>query len=435
MADHNPTGGSEADGAPVASVEPLLRHAQDLWWRSDRQGMDHLPRHADLDQAANERHLDRLLGALGSELRAADRSGSDLEALQADPSPVLARMLPQIRPLSGPVLGLDEAGLEALLSGGQGALLRDFAQAARRFDPDVGADAIFQAGRNVLTMAFLGMLLGVPPMLTPSIFAYSMLYPYTDNYLDDPAVSEASKRSFNERFRLRLEGHAVDSVDPGEAAIYRLVGMIEGQYERSAHPQVWAALAAIHRAQERSLRLLHRGPSPYEVDVLGITFEKGGTSVLADAYLLAGSLTERQRRFAFDLGVLLQLGDDLQDVQEDRRSGLSTLFALTAGRWPLDAVTDRAFAFAEAVAAELEPLEPAGPVSLSGLMRRSVAMLIVEAARGAGRLYSKRYLAALEGRSPFRFAYLARRRRELARQRALLIGLLARVPRDLPALS
>ena len=48
------------------------------------------------------------------------------------------------------------------------------------------------------------------------------------------------------------------------------------------------------RVQTRSAALLRRHAGPYEVDVLGISLEKGGTSVLADRYLVAGSLTEAQ---------------------------------------------------------------------------------------------------------------------------------------------
>ena len=59
--------------------------------------------------------------------------------------------------------------------------------------------------------------------LTPSIFAYSMLYPYSDNYLDDPSVSREAKLSFSVRFGRRLAGDAVASANPLEATIWRLI--------------------------------------------------------------------------------------------------------------------------------------------------------------------------------------------------------------------
>ena len=95
-------------------------------------------------------------------------------------------------------------------------------------------------------------------------------------------------------------------------------------------PQVYESLYAIHAAQARSVRLMRRDEPPYGVDVLGIAIEKGGASVLADGYLVAGSLTLPQARLLFGLGALLQLGDDLQDVEDDRAKGLATIFSQTA---------------------------------------------------------------------------------------------------------
>ena len=93
-----------------------------------------------------------------------------------------------------------------------------------------------------------------------------------------------------------------------EAAIWRLVGMIEEQYPRAEWPQVFASLLDIHHAQENSIRLLRRGPSAGEAVVLRLSFEKGGASVLADAYLAAGTLSREQAQFAFNWGVRLAIG-------------------------------------------------------------------------------------------------------------------------------
>jgi hypothetical protein len=66
-----------------------------------------------------------------------------------------------------------------------------------------------------------------------------------------------------------------------------------------------------HRAQSKSLQQLCCNPAPHQIDVVGISFEKGGTSVLADGYLVAGSLTAAQPDWIFGFGVLTQLLDDL----------------------------------------------------------------------------------------------------------------------------
>src|SRR5262249_38831668 len=157
-------------------------------------------------------------------------------------------------------------------------------------------------------------LFGRAMRLTPSIFAYSMLYPYTDNYLDDPSVSAETKRGFSVRFGRRLSGDRLEPANRHEGFIWGLVALIEEEDSRSEYPQVFDSLIQIHSAQEKSIRLLRKAGAAGDVDVLRLSFEKGGTSVLADGYLAGGTLTSDQRRFVFYWGILLQLADDLQDV-------------------------------------------------------------------------------------------------------------------------
>src|ERR1019366_6441257 len=54
---------------------------------------------------------------------------------------------------------------------------------ARQFDPTLSMPDIVQACRNAWTACGLQPLLGEPIALTPSILGYSLLYPYTDNFL------------------------------------------------------------------------------------------------------------------------------------------------------------------------------------------------------------------------------------------------------------
>jgi hypothetical protein len=139
-----------------------------------------------------------------------------------------------------------------------------------------------------------------------------------------------------------------------EEQTWALVSLIESQYRRAEHPEVFASLCGIHRAQAKSVEL-QRAAGASACDVLEIVFEKGGTSVLADAWLAAGTLTPIAVEFAFAWGVALQLGDDLQDVAADARDGIRTAFSEAAGREPLDAATNRAFHFGARVLSDLAP--------------------------------------------------------------------------------
>jgi hypothetical protein len=154
------------------------------------------------------------------------------------------------------------------------------------------------------------VLLGLEAKLTPAIFAYSMLYPVTDNYLDDSKQTLQEKMQFNNHFCSWLRGESVRASNEHEEEVLRLIKMIEGQYARENYPQVYDSLLAIFYAQQESLMIPCAPVQPYSVDILGITLKKGGTSVLADGVLAAGELTIEQMKTIFDYGCFAQFMDD-----------------------------------------------------------------------------------------------------------------------------
>ncbi len=371
-------------------------------------------RYSPEEQAGREAALSRFLGELEAEVAALPRSRADRDGARERINEAFVR-------LAKSAMGLEHGQLDLLLGGGFSSIGTSLARAARRFDPEVSAEDILQACRNAWTACGLQVLLGRPMAVTPSIFAYSMLYPYSDNYLDDARISRGSKAAFNERFGRRLAGEAVAPANFHEEKIWRLVGLIEGEYPRTSHPEVHESLSAIHRAQVDGLRLArHAGGA---VDVLRLTFAKGGASVLTDGYLAVGSLSPEEAEFAYQWGVLLQVGDDLQDVYQDRERGALTLFTVAAGREPLDAVTNRAFHFGESVMRRLESAGQAAAGPLKALIRRSSRSFLVRCAGEAGVFYSPEYLKELETCSPFRFDFLNRCRERVARRDRAFIRL------------
>jgi len=278
---------------------------------------------------------------------------------------------------------------------------------------------IVQACRNAWTAYGLQPLLGESAYITPSIVGYSLLYPYTDNYLDRRDASPAAKRLFCARFRQRLRGEHPPVRDAHEASIWALAGMIESQYPRAHYPQVFESLLAIHQAQEQSVAQLSAARSLSGDEILCISCAKGGTSVLADACLVRGWLTAQESQIAFDWGVLLQLGDDLQDIHEDLRRGSATLFTRAAAAGILlDPLVLQLLNFSEAVGAGLDCL-PTGSATLKNLLRMSWRSLIVAAVANAPEFLSPAFLRELERSSPLRFAFLQARHRKLASRRGL----------------
>jgi hypothetical protein len=405
------------------TIEELTAASIALWER-EADGLPALGRRfTPAEQCQKEALLDRFTASLEGELTSPPRT-------RADRARVHARISAAFAEFARNALELDDCHIALLLNEGFPAVGTTLGRLARRFDPNVSTAEILQACRNAWAACGLQALFGMPMRVTPAIFGYSMLYPYTDNYLDDANVPRDQKLRFSAQFRRRLAGENVPVENDHEEIIWDLVSLIESSYGRAAHPEVYASLLTIHRSQEESIRLLERGST---ADARRVVFTKGGASVLADAYLAAGRLTDAEADFAFDWGVLLQLGDDLQDVREDAAKGLRTVFsnvfiahngpfglcAPAAAPGPLDALTNRTLHFATRVLGRMDGLDKA-PGALKDLLWRSSVSLIVRAAGALRECYSEAYIAELETYSPFRFAFMASRKERVARNKGRL---------------
>ena len=189
-------------------------------------------------------------------------------------------------------------------------------------------------------------------------------------------------------------------------------------------------MLAIHAAQERSIAQLKNGGHATDAEVLEISCEKGGTSVLADAFLAGGKLSEAEARFAFDWGVLLQLGDDLQDLRDDLRRQSATLFTRAVRRGgPLDALVNQLLAFSARVAAGMDDLPHATP-TLRTLLPMSWRSLIVEAVADLRQFFTRRFLGELERTSPFRLKFLRKRHQRLRQAQGHVRVVIRRAHRD-----
>ena len=409
-----PLPSARGQAVPVAEQSRrLLQQHLELWWSLPVSQPVFPFTFTARAQAANEKRLDAWINGLIAEIKRIPTAPQERQEW-------IERLSPALEDFGRTALNLEARHIEFVKSSGMLEATQEFARMARQFDPAIRAEDIYQAGRNVMTMNMLQVLLGLPVEVTPSVFAYSMLYPYTDNYLDDPAVSRTTKIAFNHRFQQRLGGEPVRPANAYEETINRLVGMIETQWDRARHPQVYESLLEIHAAQVRSLRLVAPGAQPYELDVLGISFEKGGVSVLADGYLVAGWLTAEQAAFAYGYGTYTQLMDDLEDIAEDLAAGRQTIFTQAAGRWPLDRLTTRMIHFGRAVFGDFSAFPAPAAGSLRELTDRGIDSVLVDIIGRAGKYYSRAYQRELQEHVPFRFNATARQRSRLERQKVNL---------------
>ena len=390
-------------------MKEFLEEALALWHESAGDLPPLGRRYTAEEQSAREALFDACADAIQAEFRRIPRTRPERGETHARITAAFERFARQ-------ALAMEDRHLDLLLRGGFSGVGASLARAARAFDPSVSMSDILQACRNAWTACGLQALTGRTMQVTPSIFAYSMLYPYSDNYMDDTATARATKLGFSARFGRRLAGESVQPEGAREVRIWQLVGCIESEYGRAEFPGVFESLLAIHRAQQDSLRLR---AGVEEVDVLKLSFAKGGSSVLADVWLAAGSPDDSEARFAFLWGVLLQLGDDLQDLRQDCAEGSLTLFSDAVARGgKLDDITNRALRFGFQVMMRMAGL-PQASATLKDLLAKSSRSLFIRAAGDAAEFYTGEYLAQLECHSPFRFAFLAERRKEMARRSGL----------------
>ncbi|HAH23078.1 MAG TPA: hypothetical protein DCL77_04830 [Prolixibacteraceae bacterium] len=317
--------------------------------------------------------------------------------------------------------GLDftDHQLEVMFSDELREVTRQFVRQARDFDSALTFHDIFQALRNAWIMNGLQIVLGLPVKLTPSIFAYSLLYPYTDNLIDNPEVSTIDKLIFSNNFYSRLDGQASEPNNTTEQIIFSLVAMIEAEFPRSAYPEVYQSLMAIHKAQTRSIQLIQSDNSLSEDETLEICIAKGGASVLADGYLVAGKLSKDQEYFLFGYGAYLQLLDDVQDAGEDRAAGLQTIFSKSDDF--LEAKLNSTYWFGEQVMQNLSLFGGQHLEVFKSLMRKSMDLFIIEAIAQNPDFYTKEYGSRMEAYSPYSFSYIQKQKEQFAPYNGFLL--------------
>ncbi|WP_312459285.1 hypothetical protein [Proteiniclasticum sp.] len=277
-----------------------------------------------------------------------------------------------------------------------------FFEKSQSFEPEFKPEDLFQAVRNVWIMNCLQLLFHKPVCLTSSIFSYSLLYPYTDNYLDDPNTSSKEKSSFNHMIYDKILGNPVSAPTPYEAKVCALLDNIEREFPRDTYPSVYESLWSIQDAQSKSILQSKKEVPPQEI--LQLSFYKGGASVLADACLVKGELTPNESTFAFGYGTFLQLLDDLQDRMEDASMKHQTLYSGIPLESHLDEYIEKLLRYIDCVLTSYES-EINSPVSMNDVIRSCMRMM-VESVVGKHPTYvSKNYYKTLESYSSVRLSF------------------------------
>ncbi|SFN32979.1 hypothetical protein [Proteiniclasticum ruminis] len=278
----------------------------------------------------------------------------------------------------------------------------EFFERSQSFEPEFKPEDLFQAVRNVWIMNCLQLLFHNPVCLTSSIFSYSLLYPYTDNYLDDPNTSSKEKSSFNHMIYQKILGNPVSAPTPYEAKVCALLDNIEKEFPRDAYPSVYESLWYIQDAQSKSILQCNKEVLPQEI--LHLSFYKGGASVLADACLVKGNLSPNESTFAFGYGTFLQLLDDLQDRMDDASMNHQTLYSGIPVESHLDEYIEKLLRYIDCVLGSFET-ESNPKVPMNEVIRSCMRMMVESVVGKHPSYVSKNYYKSLESYSSVRLSF------------------------------
>lgn len=283
---------------------------------------------------------------------------------------------------------------------------KHFIDRVRGFDADLNAGQIWQAMRNYFIYAMIVEMQGERQNAADPILAYSLLYPYTDNYIDDKTTKKEEKERYNRMIARKLKGEPVLAQSPLEEKTCRLLDMIGDAYEGEAKKKVIGTLLQLLEAQNYSIRQQKAGIS--EDEILGISIWKGSTSVLADYLFATQDWREKEEGFYLRFGFLLQLVDDLQDMEEDKKEGSHTLMIKAAEQKRLEGQVNRLLWFIWDTVRAFEPKNP----GLKGfVLKNCVEITLLSAAMNAQH-FLKEYIKALEPYLPLSVEFIKKMKKQ-----------------------
>ncbi len=296
---------------------------------------------------------------------------------------------------------------------------QEFIHKSWDFDSELGNVEIFQALRNLWIMLGLQAFFQKEVKITPSLLAYSLLYPYTDNLIDSTTISQEDKLKFSDRFEKRLSGKQVNAQSRTESRIFDLVAMIESEFDRSTHPELYKSLLDIHHAQTQSIKLLNSKSDLSDEERFQICIDKGATSVIADGFLVLGKLDEKQYRFLYDYGAYLQIIDDLQDARDDHNERIMTCFSSKLNHTKLDQLHCKTSSLGKYFYERLENLYPNNK-SFKELIQKSFNLLLIASVFQNKTDFSQDFIKSIEKQIPFRFSFLKKKTIELKRLQIII---------------
>jgi len=286
--------------------------------------------------------------------------------------------------------------------------LKDFLIHARKFAPELSIEEIGQAIRNYVVYAMFNEMNQIRPGFNMAGFGYSMLYPFTDNYIDNPQCSDRDKIQYNQIIRDKIAGKEVHPESMHQQKTCELLSAIESEYPRDSDSTIFTLLSLMLEAQEDSLRQQTKGASLSLSERLDISLYKGGISVLIDRFFVKKEITEDDLDFYLGFGFFLQLADDLQDIREDSRAGHQTIMTIDVRSGYEEKTANKMLHFVHQI---LEAYQPENDI-FKNFVLNNCYQLICFAIVGSREFFSQEYLENLEKYLPVTYPFLGKMSRK-----------------------
>ncbi|WP_315120196.1 class 1 isoprenoid biosynthesis enzyme [uncultured Clostridium sp.] len=381
------------------NIDYLINLYRDIWWNSSTELRLNIEATTCFEKNKNEKNFDRFINLMISHIKSFPKKDKERLKWKEKADNYIENIILKEDAFK---LGVIDKEMKSRFF----KVTKEFIKECKSFDSNLNYKDIGQAMRNVWIISIFQKVIDSDIEFTNAIFGYSMLYPYTDNYLDDSSISMEEKKNFNDRFSKRLKGEKIKGINSHEEKVYKLVEYIESVFKRENYKEVYEKLLLIHDGQVKSLTQQEVLSAPYEKDILGISIEKGGASVLVDGYLINGALTKDEEIFAYGYGFLLQLCDDLQDVGRDLENNHMTIMSQLAEKYPLDMITNKLMNLTISIIDDENCFKGSNKEELKELIKNNCIIMILFAIAHNKNFFSKEYVKVIEIFLPFTLSYI-----------------------------
>ena len=381
-------------------INSIYLECSELWWKSDRTFKLDMKKYTNKEKKNKEKNLDNYIDLIIKKINEFPNEDNKNKEWECEFNEIIDNFIESEKETFK--LGIINKSIKDDFFNST----KSFIRMAKEFDKNLSYIDIGQATRNVWIVNILQAVFGEKVQMSNAIFGYSMLYPYTDNYLDDTNIEDTEKEKFNYKLKKRLDGEHIEGDNFHEKSVYKLVSYIEEDYKRKDYDELYRALLSIHKGQIKSLKQQNAPSIPYEEDILGISIEKGGASVLVDGFLTKGKLSKEEISFCIFYGFLLQLADDLQDVKIDIKNTHITIMSQLAPKYMLDNIVNKLINFTVNLLEEEKCFKGENIPELKELIKTNCIMLVLFSVILNKEFFSDEYIRVIDEHLPFSIKYI-----------------------------